>query len=85
MEHNFKTPEECKCEEGNCPICIGGLGICKVCGLAEGELTTDCPGEDSRSMGEATYSGNLDYVGGKWVSKPNPTNRILQSQIKKNK
>ena len=32
--------------EGHCMICDGGLGICKVCGLAECELdeTPECPG-----------------------------------------
>lgn len=54
----------------------GGLGICKVCGLGEGSLTTECPGEQSGEMGEAVYEGKLDYVEGSWQPKLNPTNRM---------
>lgn len=57
----------------------GGLGICKVCGLAEGSLTTECPGEPSGEKGEDVYAGKLDYVDGSWQPKLNPTNRMWEA------
>lgn len=51
------------------------LSICMVCGLGEGELTTDCPGERAGSRGEDTYAGKLDFRNGAWVKEPNPTNQ----------
>ena len=56
------------------PICIKdgnyqiALSMCKVCGLAEGGLTTDCPGQPC-IKGEAVYSGKIDFIDGEWVKK----------------
>lgn len=30
---------------GYCPVCDGGLGYCKICGMAESELDQPCPGQ----------------------------------------
>lgn len=46
---------------GMCNACC--LGWCKVCGGAEGDLTTDCPGEHpSKEQSEAVDEGRLDYT-----------------------
>ncbi len=57
--------------------CDGGLALCTVCGLAEGELTTECPGmKTSEDQRRRIYSvGDLDFRDGKWVDEPNPTNQ----------
>jgi hypothetical protein len=74
MQHQFI--EGCEDQCGACNLCC--LSICKVCGFAEGELTTDCPGvekisEDKRDL---IYAGKLDYQDGKgWVEEPNPCNQ----------
>ena len=39
-DHTLAT---CTCGEWNCMICAGGLGICTVCGGAEGSLAPECP------------------------------------------
>ncbi len=44
--HQMLTPKECRERNPNsrahdqciCPVCDGGLGVCKVCGAAEAEL-----------------------------------------------
>lgn len=44
------------------------LSICKVCGLIEGSLTTECPGVDSyKDHGDAVYKGLEDFRDGRWV------------------
>lgn len=49
-------------------VCDGGLSICKICGGAEGSLTTDCPGVVmTTEQGDAVYAGRLDYQGGAWI------------------
>lgn len=54
------------------------LATCTVCGLSEGELTTDCPRVYvSRDDADECYAGNRDYRGSRWVRMPNPTNRSL--------
>ena len=89
MKHDFKTPEECTCNKfsTNCPICDGGLAYCKVCGGAEGSLTTDCPGERvNQELDEAVYAGSWDYREGEgWVLKPNPTNQTWERSARINK
>lgn len=61
MKHVWE--KHTNCEEQSCIICDGGLAVCTVCGLVDGCLTTDCPGEPVyRSHGEAVYQGELDYV-----------------------
>ena len=58
------------CRASNCPICDGGLGICKVCNGAEGSLPTECPGEMmSQQQDHSVYTGILDYKGGEWVGR----------------
>lgn len=64
-EHDY-----CKgCESGDCGgmcnLCC--LAICNVCGLAEGELTTECPGVPSHEHGRGVYEGREDFRDGKWV------------------
>lgn len=52
------------------------LGVCKVCKLFEGGLTTDCSGEVSVHLSQEIYNGKLDYRKGLgWVQKLNPTNQ----------
>lgn len=47
-EHILKNSEDCGCDgmSGKCPVCDWGLGVCKICGLAECQLDErpDCPG-----------------------------------------
>ncbi|QST02762.1 hypothetical protein IMZ31_19625 (plasmid) [Pontibacillus sp. ALD_SL1] len=49
------------------------IGICDVCGLVEGSLTTDCPGEPSYKQADEVYERKLDYRSEEgWVSKFSP-------------
>lgn len=53
--------------DGACAKC--SLDLCKVCGLAEGSLTTECPGINVGGASRAAddvYNGKLDFVGGQW-------------------
>lgn len=63
--------EKLECDDPNCAGTCNrcNLFICKVCGLAEGELATDCPGVDSREHGDAVYNRREDFVDGEWVRK----------------
>lgn len=64
MKHEFL--DGCKDKCGSCYLCC--LSICKVCGLAEGSLTTDCPGVQSqKEYGDLVYKGKIDYRDGKWI------------------
>lgn len=40
MEHQMTEPSDCNCggKTEKCPVCDWGFGVCKTCGLAEGEL-----------------------------------------------
>lgn len=72
-KHVFVTPEECACDkDGDCMICDGGLGLCRVCGGAEGSLTTECPGfQISTEQSDAIYNrgaGGLDWRNGQWIN-----------------
>ncbi len=67
-EHVYKTPQTCNCGHPYCAICEGGLAVCAVCGLAEGSLTSECPGEPSPVRGNAVYAGLQDYRNGRWVA-----------------
>jgi len=63
----------CDCKTIGCPICDGGIAVCKVCGLIEGSLTTDCPGKKCHSIhGENVYRGLIDFVDGQWVNESSP-------------
>lgn len=56
------------CERPSCSICEGGLTICQRCGMAEGSLTTHCPGVEShRDHGDTVYAGEEDFYEGCWV------------------
>lgn len=72
MNHIFETHKDC--HKPYCSICDGGLAVCTICGLAEGSLTTECPGVASeKEYGDEVYEGRLDFRDGKW------TNRAAQS------
>ena len=48
----------------------GELESCTICRGAEGSLPTECPGRKmSRAEDQRVYTGVLDFVGGRWVSK----------------
>ena len=48
-----------------------GLTECKVCGAAEGELPTECPGRPmTLSEKEEVFTHILDFVNGEWVRFP---------------
>ena len=70
-EHKFMTAEECNCDKPHCPICEGGLALCKVCQCGEGELPSECPGYPcSRTHGDRIYAGEIDFRDGQWVNLP---------------
>lgn len=84
MNHQYFTPKDHNCDKDwSCPICDGGLSVCKVCGLAEGTLTTDCPGEPvPQNKEDLIYAGELDYRGGQgWIEAWNPTNQSVRRVI----
>jgi hypothetical protein len=69
-------------EWGECNLCV--LSVCKVCGLLEGSLTTDCPGENSMKRSDEIYTSKLDYreSEGGWVNKFSPSVKsIIQGAI----
>lgn len=69
MRHVLERHEKCD-RPYPCPICDGGLASCTVCGGAEGDLTTDCPGvRVSADTQDKVYRGELDFVGGKWLTR----------------
>lgn len=51
---------------GTCIYCT--LDICKVCGLGEGSLTSECPGINSLEMADEIYDGLKDFKNGKWIN-----------------
>ena len=55
-----------------CVFCNGGLFLCTCCGLAEAELTTDCPGEKVPiSLASDIVLSQLDYRWKEgWVQAP---------------
>lgn len=60
------------------------LAECKVCGLAEGALTTDCPNTKvPPELVEDILKGKMDYIKGEWLNKPNPTitQRLKQKKL----
>ncbi|MER2114212.1 MAG: hypothetical protein ABS904_00485 [Solibacillus isronensis] len=51
---------------GTCYYCT--LSICKVCGGAEGSLTSDCPGTKvTGKIDDMVYGGIIDYRNGHWL------------------
>jgi hypothetical protein len=70
LEHIQRTDCNGDCG-GTCSVCC--LFICKVCGLFEGCLTSDCPGEASyKEHSDAVYAGKEDFRDGKWVEACSP-------------
>lgn len=66
MRHHIYEEHE-NCQELHCHICDGGLAVCTVCGGAEGSLTTECPGVRMTALeSEYVYSGDLDFINGRW-------------------
>jgi hypothetical protein len=56
------------CRQEFCQICDGGITACTRCGLAEGALTTECPGENvPYDRANDIYAGKVDFRGGQWV------------------
>jgi hypothetical protein len=80
MNHQYMTGKDCTTEWEERNIIDGGLSLCKVCGLFEGSLTTDCPGEKvSGKKGDEIYAGKIDYRDSEgWVNKKNPTNEMWE-------
>lgn len=76
--HVYFQPCDCNCNGScGCPVCDGGLAICRVCGLAEGSLTTDCPGVlVPAQVADLIYDGIMDFRAGQWVYEKNPTNQM---------
>ncbi len=63
-ESDHENPDEAN----GCQTCRGGLAHCKVCGGAEGDLPTDCPGERmTDDQRDRVMAGKLDFVGAGWV------------------
>lgn len=59
----------CRDDCEGCFICNGGLFQCIVCGGAEGDLSTECPGErTSLAQRDAIMSGAIDFIKGTWIS-----------------
>lgn len=74
MEHVwYKSGDGHSCtDRGECLLC--SLSVCKACGLYEGSLTTDCPGESvPYDVSEKVYKEKLDYRENEgWVNKFSP-------------
>jgi hypothetical protein len=74
--HQYKTSADCThdpYQHAPCWVCEGGLSICKVCGLYEGSLTTECPGyECYAEKGDDVYAGKIDFRDGQWVEGKSP-------------
>lgn len=59
MKHDLYEPER-----------LEGCAACRICKGAEGTLTTDCCGAPiTYEESEAIYAGQIDFKGGKWISK----------------
>lgn len=73
MNHTWEL--HTMCERPYCPICVGGLGSCTVCGGAECELPSECPGAPmTDEQKEQVCAGQLDYRNGQWQARdPKPT------------
>lgn len=68
VPHVFYTAADVGCNEALYrQVVEGGLAICKVCGGAEGSLTTSCCEKElSSTQQELVMSGLLDFQRGKW-------------------
>lgn len=67
MKHQITKHENC--DDSNCPICVGGLVHCSLCGGAEGYLPTDCPGlRMTDEQANDVLNLRKDYVDGQgWI------------------
>ena len=65
----YKCPQPCeRWAAGGCSYCDGDLFACTECGLAEGELTTDCPEQKPGQLITLMITeGAMDFVGGQWA------------------
>lgn len=51
-----------------CFVCEGGLAYCVVCGGAEADLPSTCPGELMTELTRILVArGMVDFRGGRWV------------------
>lgn len=65
MKHIYEV--HTNCERLYCPICIGGLATCTVCGASECELPPECPGVlMTTEQKERVCQGILTYRNGTW-------------------
>lgn len=77
MNHQLYSAEEARAEGGIDStlyrhVADGGLAVCKTCGCFEGSLASECPGTRvSADDQDRIYNGEVDFVGGQWVS-PTP-------------
>ena len=55
--------------EDDDPDCIyNQISVCEKCGLLEGCLTTECPGEESyKEYSDMVYEGTMDFRNGEWL------------------
>jgi hypothetical protein len=68
VDHDYYASCDRRDCGGGCNLCT--LAVCKVCGLLEGALTTDCPGVDCwNERNEDVYAGRIDFVDGAWVEQ----------------
>ncbi len=73
MEHQFfkdtdKDRPDLICDRNGKVV----LALCKVCGLVEGSLTTDCPGNENHGYIDDVFLGKKDFVDGRWVDLVSP-------------
>lgn len=64
------VPYDCSpdCSEPHCIYCQGGLLNCIVCGGAEAQAPSECPGvRMTPEQMDAVAARKLDFNGGKWV------------------
>lgn len=86
MAQHTRRVCEGDCQEndrpGSCTVC--NLFECSVCGLAEGCLTTECPGVPSwKKMADLVYAGKRDFVNGKWTFTASPSSPSGSKRSKK--
>jgi hypothetical protein len=62
MNHKYHS-----CNYDTCNVCNGGLAWCTVCGGAEIELPTECPGRAMTEVEKQKIAdGSLFYYGDSW-------------------
>lgn len=58
-----------ECNDEDCSVCNGGLGLCTICGGAEASMPTECPGvRMTNEEQDLVQDGKLDYFNGHWRS-----------------